>query len=275
MTRIVQVADIHFGTENPVALDAFEAAMAESDVDAIAVCGDLTQRGKRSEFEAARDWIDKFDLPRLVVPGNHDTPLLNLYERVVSPFERHDSHFGDLSNPLDLDGAVVVGMNTSRGWQTRKNWAEGSVNLEDLEAAIETTQAATEAGKTGVLICHHPFLSPPDAPMRTATRRGRRASRRLTQSRIGFLLTGHVHTPSVTVVDDGADSYVAVSAGTLSTRLRRSPASFNIIEASEETCSVTVFNLHGDRFVPEKPHILSPEASQPETHLSASAAEQR
>ena len=160
MTRIVQVADIHFGTENPVALDAFETAVAESDVDAIAVCGDLTQRGKRSEFRAARDWIDRFDLPRLVVAGNHDTPLLNLYERVVSPFERHDDYFGDLAAPLDLEGAVVVGINTSRGWQTRKNWAEGSVNLEDLESAIEATQSATRDGKTGFLICHHPFLSP-------------------------------------------------------------------------------------------------------------------
>ncbi|MEQ8556914.1 MAG: metallophosphoesterase [Henriciella sp.] len=271
MTRIIQLADIHFGTENPVALEAFETALAETDVDAMAICGDLTQRGKRAEFGAARDWLDRFAMPKLVVAGNHDTPLLNLYERVVSPFERHDTYFDDLAEPVEVDGAVLTGINTSRGWQTRKNWAEGSVNLEDLEAAIADTDQATGTGKTAFLICHHPFLSPPDAPMRTATRRGRRASRRLAQSKVGFLLTGHVHSPSVTVVDDEGDSYVAVSAGTLSTRLRKRPASFNIIELSDEVCTVTVFNLHGDRFVPEQPHMLSPHFSQPETHLTASA----
>ncbi|MEE2878437.1 MAG: metallophosphoesterase [Pseudomonadota bacterium] len=269
MTRIVQLADIHFGTENLVALAAFNKAIEEAEVDALAVCGDLTQRGKRSEFRAAREWLDGFDLPKLVVAGNHDTPLLNLYERVVSPFERHDDYFADLAKPLEVGGAVLTGINTSRGWQTRRNWAEGSVNLDDLEDAIASTEDATARGKTAFLICHHPFLSPPDAPLRTATRRGRRASRRLGQSKVDFLLTGHVHSPSVTVVEDKGNAYVALSAGTLSTRLRKTPASFNIVDLGGGTCEVTVFNLHGDRFVPEKPHALDPQFSPSETHVSA------
>lgn len=270
MTKIVQLADIHFGTENPVALAAFDEAVSEAGADALAICGDLTQRGKRSEFRAARDWLDGFSLPKLVVAGNHDTPLLNLYERVVSPFERHDEYFADLAGPVELDGAILTGINTSRGWQTRRNWAEGSVNLEELEDAITAAETATEKGKTAFLICHHPFLSPPQAPLRTATRRGRRASRRLVRSDIGFLLTGHVHAPSVTVVEDEGGSYVAVSAGTLSTRLRKCPASFNIVDIGSGSCRVTAFNLHGDRFVPARPHMLAPHFSQPEPRISAS-----
>ena len=265
MSKIIQVADIHFGTENPRALRAFEAAMEAIEPDAIAVCGDLTQRGKREEFDAAREWIGQFTVPRLVVAGNHDTPLLNIYERVMSPFERHDSYFDHLSEPVVLDNAVLAGINTSRGWQTRKNWAEGSVNLDDLEAAI--TVGEETGGKTGFLICHHPFLSPPDAPMRTATRRGRRASRRLAKSGFRYLLTGHVHVPSVTVVEHEGECYIAVSSGTLSTRLRSSPASFNLIDISGEDCVVTIFNLHGDRFVPEKPHVLTPNFEHTETRL--------
>ena len=41
--------------------------------------------------------------------GNHDTPLLNIYERVVSPFERHDRYFEDLSQPVVLDNALLTG----------------------------------------------------------------------------------------------------------------------------------------------------------------------
>lgn len=252
MTRIIQIADIHFGTEDPDALAAFEAVVPELQADALAVCGDLTQRGKRSEFRAARHWLDTFQLPMIVVAGNHDTPLLNLVERVVSPFERHDSYFGDLAGPITAKDAVLVGLNTSRGWQTRHNWAEGSVNLEDLEDAL--VDADEGANKTGMLICHHPFLSPPQAPMRTATRRGRRASRRLAQSRVRYLLTGHVHAPSVLVVNHHGRAYVAVSAGTLSTRLRETPPSFNLIEVGKDGDTVTAYTLDSGRF-----HAAPPE----------------
>ena len=255
MVRIIQLADIHFGTEDPAALQAFESVYEALEPHAMAVCGDLTQRGKRSEFRAARDWLEGFSVPKLVVAGNHDTPLLNLYERVVSPFERHDRYFDDHTGPLEIGDTMLTGMNTARGWQTRSNWAEGSVNLDDLEEAITPIDEACP--QTGLLVCHHPFVSPPDAPMRTATRRGKRASRRLARSPVNFLLTGHVHTPSVTQVGSGNAGYVAVSAGTLSTRLRTSPASFNLIDLTEQnTCTITVFQLRGEHFEPKDPYLV-------------------
>ena len=268
MARIIQLADIHFGTEDPAALKAFEAAFEAIDPHAMAVCGDLTQRGKRSEFKAAREWLDEFDVPKLVVAGNHDTPMLNLYERVVSPFERHDRYFQTHASPITVGTATLSGLNTSRGWQTRRNWAEGAVNLDDLEQAItDIDHVSTE---TGLLVCHHPFISPPDAPMRTSTRRGRRASRRLAHSPVNFLLTGHVHTPSVTQVGNSNAGYVAVSAGTLSTRLRTSPASFNLIDLTEETCSITVFQLQGEHFEPKQPHLVRAGEVRGETSIPLS-----
>ena len=265
MTRLIQIADIHFGTEDLNALQAFENVLPELEVDAIAVCGDLTQRGKRSEFRDAREWLDQFEEPKLVVAGNHDTPLLNMYERVVSPFDRHDDMFADLAEPVDVGSARLVGLNTSRGWQTRSNWAEGSVNLEDLEDAL--AHAASDEDRTGIIICHHPFISPPDAPLRTATRRGRRASRRLAQSSVRYLLTGHVHAPSVHVIDHDGCAYVAVSSGTLSTRLRQSAPSFNLIDLTGAADTVTAFNLHGDRFVPSAPETLPHDLSESDETL--------
>ena len=256
MTTLLQLADIHFGTEDPVALRAFEATARELDADAMAVCGDLTQRGKRSEFEDARDWLNRFDMPKLVVPGNHDTPLLNLYERVASPFERHDSYFSDLAAPVSTGDVVLTGINTSRGWQARSNWAEGVVNLDELEGAISDAETLASPGMALFLVCHHPFLSLPEAPLRTATRRGRRSSSRLLRSRVAFLLTGHVHSPSVSVVANGDAGYVAIAAGTMSTRLRNTPASFNKIEFSGERCMLTVYRLQDGAFVSDTPRDL-------------------
>ena len=71
----------------------------------------------------------------------------------------------------------------------------------------------------------------------------------------------------MTVVDHENEAYIAVSAGTLSTRLRNTPASFNLIDISGDNCVVTVFDLHGDRFVPQTPHVLTPDFNRAETRI--------
>ena len=56
--RIVQLADLHFGTEDPRAIDAAASRIDGLEPDVIVVSGDMTQRGKHREFQAARDWIE-------------------------------------------------------------------------------------------------------------------------------------------------------------------------------------------------------------------------
>ena len=85
MTLIAQIADIHFGAEDDSAIADAEACIKEARPDMLVVCGDLTQRGRTREFDAAADWLDRFDLPKLIVPGNHDTPMFNLAARAAEP----------------------------------------------------------------------------------------------------------------------------------------------------------------------------------------------
>ena len=263
MTKLVQLADIHFGAESQHALDATRAMLDVLKPDAVVVCGDLTQRGKRSEFADSLAWMKSLGVPFMAVEGNHDTPLLNIYERVAGAFDRYDEHFSDWSGTLDSGHTKVVGLNTSRGWQVRKNWAEGSVNLDDLEAAIAEVEAADITH--GILICHHPFLSPPEAPLRTATRRGTRANNRLARSKIDLLLTGHVHAPSVVrqTGHNGDGAYLSVTAGTLSVRIRSDPPSFNLIELSDEDIRITAFMLHGESFQPRETEIWKTGSLEP------------
>ena len=50
------------------------------------ISGDLTQRARPEQFQAARHWVDRIPVPTLVVPGNHDVPLYRVWERVFAPF---------------------------------------------------------------------------------------------------------------------------------------------------------------------------------------------
>lgn len=245
--KLAQLSDIHFGVEDHVALKEAETVINREAPDALLVCGDVTQRGKRSEFDAARNWIDQFSMPKLVVAGNHDTPLLNLAKRVSAPFERFERSFRGLTKPLDLCGLLFVGLNTARGWQARRNWAEGSVNLKALSGITAHTHRT-------VLVCHHPFVSPPDTPLRTHTRRGLAADRLLKQSNVQLLLCGHVHSPTCELrKGTGADNgYIAVTAGTLSRRLRQAPPSLNLIHISKEDVSIDVMRLDGSNTAPKR-----------------------
>jgi 3',5'-cyclic AMP phosphodiesterase CpdA len=243
MTRIVQLADLHFGTEDPGAMEAAADLIAGMKPDALLICGDLTQRGKQSEFAASKVWLDQFEMPQLVVPGNHDTPLLNAVSRVSRPFSRFTRYFSDRTAPVDIGGWRAAGLNSARGWQARTNWAEGSINPAHLSVALD------EIGeRPGILVCHHPLKPPATAPLRTRTVRGARASAAVAKSPVKLVLSGHVHGASADLHTYPEGAYLALTAGTLSTRLREGQPSFNLIEIEDDGVGVSAHRYDGKRF---------------------------
>lgn len=243
--KIFQIADIHFGTEDPQALEKARKIISSEEADLLAISGDLTQNGRTEEFLAAADWLNTFSLPKIIVPGNHDTPMWNLVARTMRPFVRFNRYFSGQTRLHSFEGVTVRGINTARGLQIRRNWAEGSVNLDELKALI--TPLHTDQQHLGILIAHHPFLPPKHSTMRIRTSRGRRASTLLANSTTDILLCGHIHKPGADVWTHDNGRYVAITAGTLSTRIRTSPPGFNVIEIDEETIAATHYALHTDK----------------------------
>jgi 3',5'-cyclic AMP phosphodiesterase CpdA len=90
--RLLHLSDIHFGAADQEALDAVKQFTAHVKPDGIIIAGDITQTGKRSEFEAARAWFDDLGFPVITAPGNHDTPVYHLPARVVAPFDRYERY---------------------------------------------------------------------------------------------------------------------------------------------------------------------------------------
>jgi 3',5'-cyclic AMP phosphodiesterase CpdA len=89
MLRLAHVSDIHFGCENAPAVAATRAWLEQERADALLVTGDITQSGRRREFEAARAWLESIAAPKICTPGNHDTPYWDLLARVAWPFQRY------------------------------------------------------------------------------------------------------------------------------------------------------------------------------------------
>src|SRR4029078_11368596 len=114
-------------------------AIAHVRPDLLAVSGDLTQRARRTEFAQAGLFLDGLPFPRLVVPGNHDVPLYNVFTRFATPLARYTHAITANLSPIHRDEEIiVVGVNTARSW----TWGEGRINATQVEAIVGQLAAA-------------------------------------------------------------------------------------------------------------------------------------
>jgi 3',5'-cyclic AMP phosphodiesterase CpdA len=236
--RLLHLSDVHFGAEDLEALKAVEDFASRIKPDAVVIAGDITQSGRKREFEAARAWFDRIGFQPIVAPGNHDTPVFHLPARMIAPFERYSRYMAGLDavgRLVELDGGFVriSAINTARGIQGRINWADGVISLHDLEEALDRLAGGPDAAWR-LLICHHPLLEPGHSRIAVDTLRGGEALRRCAAARVDAILTGHIHDAFAHSIEAVRRPMVQMGAGTLSTRLRATRPSFCVVSIDGE-----------------------------------------
>jgi 3',5'-cyclic AMP phosphodiesterase CpdA len=243
--RLLHMSDIHFGYENASAIEAAADYAAATPFDLLAVSGDITQYGKFNEFRSAAAWLASIPGPHLSTPGNHDTPWLGLFERMVMPFARYARTIGPPREAsFEAPGLSVRAINSARGWQVRLNWSKGEISRKQAESASRRLEAAAP-GDVRVLVCHHPLVEVQDAPMTARVRGGRFAAKRFAQANIDAVLTGHLHAPFVQVLPFDDERTYAIGASTLSLRERGATPGFNVIEIDGDQMAVNAMAWDG------------------------------
>jgi 3',5'-cyclic AMP phosphodiesterase CpdA len=250
MTRLLHITDIHFGAEDVAAVEGAAAYALADPPDLIVVTGDITLDGRPSEFEAAARWLARLPRPVVATPGNHDTPYLNIPLRALTPFRRYRRWIGPTEGVGHAVGGVTVrALNTARGAQPRPDWSKGAINLE-LADRLAAELAQRPAGDLRVIACHHPLVDTVGAPVSGGVHRGHLAAERLAARGVDVILSGHVHNPFADPLPFGDERTYAVGAGTLSTRLRGVPPSFNCITVEAECVHVVALAWSGSHFEP-------------------------
>jgi 3',5'-cyclic AMP phosphodiesterase CpdA len=236
--RLLHMSDIHFGIENPSALEAASRFAAETPFDLLVVSGDFTQSGDHAEFRSASSWLAGLPGPRLMTPGNHDTPWMGLAERAAAPFSRYARAIGPPSSAtFDASGLSAYALNSARGWQIRLNWSKGELSSRQAKMAVRRLQSAPP-DSVRVVVCHHPLVEVEGGPMTGRVRGGAAAAERFATAGIDLILTGHLHAPFVQALPFGDGRTYAVGAGTLSLRERDAPPGFNVIEIADDRMTV-------------------------------------
>jgi 3',5'-cyclic AMP phosphodiesterase CpdA len=232
---LLHLSDIHFGRFDHGQLEPLLRAVERIRPDLVVVSGDLTQRARPDQFQEARDFLAMLPKPQIVVPGNHDVPLHNLYDRLSRPLSNYRRYITDDLEPFFGDTEVaVLGMNTARALI----WKNGRIDVRQI-GRIQHHFSGAAAGAAKVLVTHHPFDLPEHYTSRNLVGRARLAMKTVADCGVDLLLAGHFHLGHAghTAVryKTAGHSAIFVQAGTLSMRERGEPASFNAIRIQTQS----------------------------------------
>jgi 3',5'-cyclic AMP phosphodiesterase CpdA len=245
MRTLVHLSDIHFGHVDRATLKPLIAAVHHAEPHLVAISGDLTQRARTVEFQEARAFLDSLPKPQIVVPGNHDIPLHNLYARLVWKFDQYKTFISENLEPFFVDGEIAVtGINTARP----TTWKGGRINSEQWHRAHDRLCSA-DRGQLKVVVTHHPFELPEGMAASALVGRAHLAMNRLAECGADMFLAGHLHlgytAHTARRYNIAGHSALVIQAGTAtSTRGRGEANSFNIIRIEPD--DVAVERMHWD-----------------------------
>jgi 3',5'-cyclic AMP phosphodiesterase CpdA len=248
MRTIVHLSDIHFGRVDEAVITPLIETLNRIAPDLVAISGDLTQRARSHQFRAARAFLDALPQPQIVVPGNHDVPLHNVFARFFQPLHKYRRYITDDLRPLHSDDEIaVLGVNTARS-STIKG---GRINQEQVDWMRERLCAfAPEVVK--IVVSHHPFDIPEGHDERNLVGRARMAMDHLASCGADVFLAGHLHvshtTHSARRYKIKGHSALVVQAGTATSDRGRGEAnSFNVIRIERPNISIERLEWQPDR----------------------------
>lgn len=267
MLSILHISDLHFGPFYvPHVGEALLKAAAELNADVIVVSGDFSQRAKPAEFEQACVFLDALpDVPKVVIPGNHDVPLYRVFERIFKPYKYYKQYISEeLESVYRRDDAVFVALNTTAPLRSIVN---GRIEPHDLEFCRESFRDAP-AGAARIVIAHHHFAPAPDYEGGDVMPHAKEAMEAFAEMGVDMVLGGHLHRAyignslDVYPGNDRDQGVIIIQSGTTTSRRgrarEREKNSFNLIRITEDRVRVTHYMHFHDMggFAPISRHMF-------------------
>lgn len=267
MTVLLHLSDTHFGTEQPAVVTAAQKLAHAEKPDAVILSGDITQRARAAQFDAARAFCDGLKVERLLtLPGNHDIPLYNVAARLLAPYAAYTRVFGEELEPeLEFGDVLVIGVNTTRPERHK----DGEVSPKQIERVVRRLQGARRE-QLRIVVTHQPacVMRPEDEKDRLHG--GDEAVQAWSHAGADLVLGGHIHLPYVSdvcarVKGTGRPMYCIQAGTAFSMRVRHNtPNSVNVVRwtppaaGAPRVCQVERwdYDLADDRFEMTHPYEL-------------------
>jgi 3',5'-cyclic AMP phosphodiesterase CpdA len=250
MRTLIHLSDLHFDRVDYSLVEPLIQTISELAPDVVVVSGDLTQRARSAQFKEAREFLDALPSPQIIVPGNHDVPLYNVFKRFFQPLDKYKRFITDDLEPFHADEEIaVLGINTARSLTIK----DGRVNEEQI-AMIRARLCVLDDGVTKILVTHHPFDLPEGHDEDDLVNRAELAMDALVKCGADVLLAGHLHVGhtghSSTRYKIAGHNALIISAGTAtSTRARGETNSFNVLRIKHPYIQVERRSWQADRAI--------------------------
>lgn len=262
--RLMHVSDLHAGWPfNPdlAALVVREAHALKPDL--LVVSGDMVQRADFTiQWKIITSYLKMLPDPKLIIPGNHDVSMVNVFNRLFRPLARYKRYISPDLNPVFArPGLVVVGGNTAHGLTVDG----GKLSRQQMAILTQTFgRYGPEVCKIAVL--HHHVVNPPGSEDRTTISNADEAVELLDRCGVELLLCGHIHVSYIgTTLDVRPDlrqgTIICQSGTTTSRRGKGREAgknSYNLIEIDDAVIRIAqhLYLEDAGRFVPVAEHVF-------------------
>ncbi len=233
MSTLIQLSDLHFGPLHNSHLDqVILKEIAVLHPDAVIVSGDLTMRARHSEYALAREFLLQLDRPLLTIPGNHDQPIFDPWERFTHQYARYQKYIhANVDSVLAVKGLLILGLNDNHPLLPGGFWSRRQ------RAWIAEQLSHALPGAVKILVTHHQLA------WQGKTRPAgfwypTRALEFLAQNGVELVLNGHTHVPYA----ESNRGIVVARAGTATSgRTRHGTGnSYNVITVDEKQISIFV-----------------------------------
>lgn len=239
MRTLIHLSDVHFGRVDAAIIEPLIKTVDELRPNVVVVSGDLTQRARSEEFKEARAFLDRLPTPQIVVPGNHDVPLHNVFTRFFQPLDKYRKYITNDLEPFYADEEIaVLGINTARSL----TFKGGRVNEKQV-ALMREKLCPFDKNVVKIVVTHHPFDLPEGFDDSELVGRARMAMETLAECGADVFIAGHLHVShtghTAKRYKIGDHSALVVQAGTAtSTRGRGEANSFNVIRVEHPRITV-------------------------------------
>jgi 3',5'-cyclic AMP phosphodiesterase CpdA len=243
MRKLVHISDIHFGRVDYTVAKQVTKKINELNPDLVIVSGDLTQRARSEQFREAKEFLDKLPKPQIVVPGNHDVPLYNVFNRFFSPLEKYKKYITEDLEPFYKDEELaVIGINTARSLTIK----DGNISDEQI-ADVRERMCSLDNKMLKIVVTHHPFDLPDGFDETDIVGNADEALVKIADCGADVFLSGHLHvsraanTANRYKLESGRNALVIQAGTATSTRERGEANSFNFVEFEQPHLSVKKF----------------------------------
>jgi hypothetical protein len=192
------------------------------------------------------------DAHRVVIPGNHDLPLFDLWRRLIAPYAEYERSLGARESLWQADGLALLALDATHP----RHHSLGHLRPDHLRERLQVARAACRPGGLLLVVAHQPLWTAWGEDKRQTLIGRHETARVLADARADIVFSGHVHVPFIgtSFVSDPHLTwrFVLCGAGTAVSHRTRAgaPNSFNLLELDplKAHLSVTRYDWNGSMF---------------------------